>query len=94
MAKFTARVELHDGNEDDYETLHDEMEKEGFTRSIFSENKEYYLPPAEYNFDSGNATLDSVLSAAKAAAFKTGRKYAVLVTESAGRKWFGLTVAN
>jgi hypothetical protein len=48
MATFTTRVLLH--NSDDYETLHEEMEDEEFTRTIMnSDEKEYHLPEAEYN---------------------------------------------
>jgi hypothetical protein len=29
MAKFITRIELHNADSDDYEKLHEEMEKEG-----------------------------------------------------------------
>jgi hypothetical protein len=89
MAKFTTRVELHDADYDDYETLHAAMKAEGFTRTISNGNQEYYLPTAEYNRE---AALDKsqVLASAKRAAANTHKKYAVLVTESNGRTWDGL----
>ena len=34
MARYTVRVELHKADSDDYETLHECMEEEGFLRYI------------------------------------------------------------
>jgi len=90
MASFTTRVELHDADYDDYETLHAAMQAEGFSRTITAEdNVTYHLPTAEYN-RSGNLTRDQVLESAKRAASGTGKRYGVLVTESNGRTWTGL----
>lgn len=91
MASFTTRVELHDADSDDYEELHKYMEKEGFERFIISDDgKTYHLPTAEYNFTSSAVKRAQVLDKAKSAAAKTNKKFAVLVTESAGRTWYGL----
>jgi hypothetical protein len=93
MSKFTTRVELHNADEDDYSDLHAAMEDQGFSRLIASNDGiTYRLPTAEYNLDE-DWTLDQVLSAAKKAAATTGREFAVLVTESNGRKWHGLEKA-
>jgi len=90
MAKFTTRVELHDGDSDDYEKLHAAMERQGFSRYVTdSKGKRYHLPTAEYNYD-GNATRDEVLSKAKTAAKSTGLEFEAFVTESAGRTWHNL----
>lgn len=90
MATFTTRVELHHADEDDYEILHEAMERKGFSRLITSEKgTSYHLPTAEYNYI-GSATRDAVLAAAKAAATQTKRKFAVLITESQRRTWVGL----
>lgn len=90
MPKFTVRVELHGGTQDDYETLHEAMEETGFSRQIASsDGKTYYLPWAEYSRE-GSLTRDRVLATAKDAAAQTGRNYAILVTESAGRTWHAL----
>jgi len=90
MAAFTTRVELHDGLESDYERLHREMEVEGFARVIQSDNGIWYhLPFAEYN-RLEDLTADQVRESAKRAAAKTGRKFAVLVSESTRRSWYGL----
>lgn len=90
MAKFTTRVELHDAVYADYEQLHSAMTAEKFTRIITSsDGKSYHLPTAEYNKE-GAYTRDEVYESAKRAAAKTGKSYAVLVTEATGRRWVGL----
>ena len=90
MAKFTIRVELHDADDDDYETLHEEMEKRGFSKTITgSDNITYHLPTAEYNRDC-DLSRDQVRDSASVAAKVTGKRHAVLVTESNGRSWVGL----
>jgi hypothetical protein len=91
MAGFTVRVELHNATWSDYEKLHTEMVGQGFKNTIKSdEGTVYELPPAEYNFE-GNLTRAQVLERAKTAAGRTNLKYAVLVTESNGRTWHGLS---
>lgn len=90
MARFTVRVELHDATWQQYVELHEHMSAEGFTNQIASDDgARYELPPAEYNFE-GNATKEQVLAKARTAAAKVVRAYAVLVTESLGRTWYGL----
>jgi hypothetical protein len=93
MTRYTTRVELHAAGNDDYETLHSAMEKQGFSRFVKNEDgKSYHLPTAEYNFD-GSATRSEVLEKAKTAAEKTRRKFEILVTESNGRSWHNLEPA-
>jgi hypothetical protein len=93
MARFTTRVELHDAKTwEDYNKLHIAMEKEGFTRTIRTDNESYQLPTAEYNRDAA-LTKEEILESAKKAASTTGHKFAVLVTESNGRLWHNLTKA-
>jgi hypothetical protein len=89
MAKFTVRVELHDG--EDYNKLHEEMKREGFTKTIIASSTgiEYELPMAEYNIET-DRTKCQVLNAAKRAANKLGVSFSVLVTKSAGRTWYNL----
>jgi len=94
MAAFTVRVELHSASEPDYQILHAAMETRGFSRYITSDDGiTYHLPTAEYNRE-GNFTRQQVLDSAKIAASTTGKKYAILVTESAGRTWVGLAVKS
>lgn len=92
MANFTVRVELH--HSDDYDTLHEEMEAEGFSRTIRDgKGSAYHLPTAEYVIG-GNLTRAGVLAKAKRAAGKTKKKFSILVTESKARTWVGLDKAD
>lgn len=94
MASFTVRVELHYATEADYQTLHSAMERAGFSRFITSDDgATYHLPLAEYNRE-GNLARSQVLASAKTAADTTRKTYAVLVSETVGRTWVGLTVKS
>ena len=89
MAKFTTRVELHDGDDDDYSNLHKYMREEGFSRTIEgSDGKRYRLPTAEYNRIE-ELNCDDVRDSAVRAAKRTGCSFALLVTEGT-RCWQGL----
>ena len=93
MAGFTTRVELHDATWSDYVTLHSAMARQGFARTITSDDgKTYELPPAEYNYEGLGSSAD-VLAKAKAAAGSVKPSFAVFVTESNGRTWSGLKAA-
>jgi hypothetical protein len=101
MSLFTTRVELHKASSvDDYNTLHKEMEKEGFTRTIklSSETTVYHLPTAEYNYHSETLNSEQVLELAKKAATRTNKEFSVLVTmvdKTEGRRyWHNLTPAK
>lgn len=90
MSKYTVRVELHDASWEDYVELYEHMSVQGFSDVIQSDNgTKYKMPPAEYNHE-GTTSGSQVLERAKSAAVKTGRRYAVLVTESTSRTWEGL----
>ncbi|HYR58336.1 MAG TPA: hypothetical protein VEO95_06900 [Chthoniobacteraceae bacterium] len=90
MAKFITRIELHDADEGDYDTLNFGMEVEGFSLAITSSNSNtYYLPRGEF-YREDNSTLEQVLQAAKSAAAKTNKEFAVIVSEMAGCTWRGL----
>ncbi len=90
MARYTIRVELHDAEEEDYETLHEAMEDRDFTRTIKdSDGNTYQLPDAEYNYE-GELQIGEVLEEAKSAAASTELEYEVLVSQTVDRKWHGL----
>ena len=92
MAQFTVRVELHQAEWDEYETLHSAMEQKGFSRLITADNgTTYQLPWAEYNATT-DLTSNQVVDAARAAANTTGKRNAVLVTEAVRRTWIGLSL--
>jgi hypothetical protein len=91
MANFTVRVELHSATYQDYEILHREMAKVGFTRTILGDNgTTYQLPTAEY-VTSGNVTIQQMLEAAKGAASRTGKSFERIVAETVRWTWYGLT---
>jgi hypothetical protein len=93
MTAFTTRVELHGAERREYDSLHLQMGARGFTRTIVSDDGiTYNMPWAEYNYV-GAKTRDQVLESARAAvaALTPKRDAAILVTESAGRTWHGLT---
>lgn len=92
MSTYTTRVELHSNQYNpDFEILHREMNKEGFSKLITAEGgKVYYLPRGEYNI-STNKDRSQVLEAAKRAVKGTGESGEILVTESSGRTWHGLS---
>ena len=91
MASFTTRVELHNAASSDYNKLHDEMEKEGFTRTWKTDNGSvYHLPTAEYDFR-GEKEKDDVLELAKKAAKRVKPSFEIFVTKSAGRTSYNLT---
>jgi hypothetical protein len=90
MERFITRVELHDADHDDYETLHSAMDAERFERTITSDDDvPYRLPTAEYHRETA-VTRREVLAAAKRAAAKTERKFAIVVTQANGITWSGL----
>ncbi|WP_313025585.1 hypothetical protein [Pseudomonas lopnurensis] len=94
MTNYTVRVVLIDAEWDDYEQLHEAMGRKGFTRTIADgDGKVYQLPDAEYNLPRSNLDRQAVLKQVKSAAGTTGKRYSVLVTQSAGRTWYNLEEA-
>jgi hypothetical protein len=92
MARFITRVELHGAVHGDksYDTLHTAMEDEGFSRTITSDDDvEYHLPTAEYYIET-DLTIKDVLSSAKTAANKTGKKYGIFTGEQLRSRWHNL----
>jgi len=94
MSQYIVRVELHRATASDYELLHSEMERRGFSRSILGTNgRTYRLPTAEYRAETGQ-TGEEVRSIAAEAAAASGCAYAVLVAETVGTWWTGLSAAT
>lgn len=86
MADFTVRVELHNADSDDYDSLHEKMEAKGYSRQISANGTKYQLPTAEYCCTkdlSASEVRDAVLDIAK----KVKPSPDVLVTKSDGRAW-------
>ena len=89
---FTIRVELHGAEWEDYDALRGEMEADGFAATVRGRGGAYELPAGEYAL-TGDFALAQVIARARRAADRTCCSYAVLVTESAGRAWWGLDPA-
>jgi hypothetical protein len=87
-------VELHQADGDDYENLHSAMESRGFKRTITADDGTiYHLPTAEYDRRGDSLTNEILLLSAEEAASSTGKRYSIIITESNGRRWTGLTKA-
>jgi hypothetical protein len=93
MSRFITRGELHYAHDADYNNLHAAMAREGFSRTILSnENVAYNLPTAEYHTQ-GYLTLNDVLESAKRAVSTTGRAFGVIVSQFTNSSWSGLPQA-
>lgn len=92
MSNYTVRVELHSAQYNpDFEILHRVMQNEGFSKLITSDNgKIYHLPRGEYTI-STNENRSQVLKATQRAVQETDESAEILVTESVGRTWDGLS---
>ena len=91
MAQFITRVELHDyATGEQYQTLHDAMQKEGFSRIITTNNgQKYNLPTAEYNrYD--NVPVENILQSAERAAKTVGKRYSIITSEIVRASIIGL----
>lgn len=89
FSQFTTRVELQGViTKPDYKKLDLEMSKERFTRTIILDGV-FKMPTAEYNFE-GKYFTREILDLAVHAAMKTGKKFTILVTKSAGREFVNL----
>jgi hypothetical protein len=94
MTSYTVRVELHRADEDDYTSLHAAMEEQGFVRWIVgTDGSKKRLPTAEYNIPNMAIERVEVVRRAKSAAnsVKPTPTPWIIVIESAGRSWSGLT---
>jgi hypothetical protein len=96
VISFTVRVELHGADEEDYASLHEAMEKQGFVRWVKGKNGKKRLPTAEYNMLDVDLDCDEVLDRAKKAAnsVKPNPMPWIVVTQSAYRMWWGLKPWN
>ena len=87
MPSYTIRVELHDATWSDYTNLAARLAQHGISDVVTSDaGHRYEMPPAEYNYD-GALQLRDVYAKVDAVAKASGRRYHLLVTESAGRLW-------
>jgi hypothetical protein len=92
MPDFTVRIQLHDAAPDDDARLHAAMLEAGHTDHLKSKDgTAWVLPTGEFNLRA-DLEVTGVLAQAKAIAERAMpdavRAPWVLVTQSAGRKWF------
>lgn len=93
MANYLVRIELHGATWHDYEGLHVEMARSGFSRDITSDDgQSYQLPTAQYVIRTA-AELEAIRGLATTAARTTGRKFGVIVAEYSKSAWAGLSYA-
>jgi hypothetical protein len=92
MSSFISRVELHSATYQDYETLHAAMKRQGFSRTIVSnDGSTYYLPTGTYDVASTTSSLAQALTAAETAAKETNKKYSIVVAERIAATWAALS---
>jgi hypothetical protein len=95
MNRFMTRLLLN-GNPtaEQFEKLHVEMKKRGFSRIIEgSDSKFYWLPNGTYHRIT-NSNHNQVLADAKAAAETVTSAYELLVCEAPSSMWIGLKIAT
>ena len=95
------RIELHDADSNDYETLHSEMKEKGFDKTIKNnDNKEYHLPNGEYYFNEPiqkhptKKDYEIVLERAQSAAEKTKKKFSIITSRADVINWYKLEPVN
>lgn len=94
MPYFTIRVELETDNQNDYILLADQLIHFNMYTFIESEDgKPYYLPTGEFRLQ-GDFTLQQVLDRTILATKQFLKNCKILVTESNGTAWTGLTNIN
>jgi len=87
---YTVRVELHGASYADYQSLHQYMARQGFSRTIQGDDGVVYkLPPAEYVI-TATLTGNDVLQRARAAAAGTNRSAEIVVATTDAWAWSGL----
>lgn len=93
MANFIVRFELEYGTNADYLNLKRILESAGFTKIIRSDDNVPYVLPQGMYLASTNNDKNHVLDVAISAAKRIRRRYKILVTESNGSAWAGLSKA-
>lgn len=92
MSDFTIRVELHNANPTDYETLHILMASIGCRREIGGSDASgsqgvWILPSAEYDYTNASLTAFQVRDLVKSVSDRVRPDSWVLVTEVKNRAW-------
>lgn len=83
MAKFTTTIELYGASEQDYNTLHSELQKRSFVAAKGNSAKEKPASPRKDEFNrEGNISIEDVTDAVLRAAGKTGKKYSFTIIKN------------
>lgn len=91
MNHFTVRFELNQGIDEEYIALDEQLIRFSFSDTIQTEDGDtYILPRGEYRI-SGEFSRHKVLDLAILAAGDYRNNCKILVTESNGTAWIGLT---
>jgi len=80
MLSFTIRVELHGAVEDDYDDLHEAMEKQSFVRCVKTTKGLRELPPGTYYGPS--TSVDTALDEVREAVKTTGKRSSIFVAQT------------
>jgi hypothetical protein len=88
MAQGLARIELHDANHRDYESLHQAAENEGLHHQVKVGDQSVHMPTGTYLATFGSAS--DLLAKAERAAKKTGKRYSIAVAADGDVKVAGL----
>lgn len=92
MTWYAIRIELHNANAEDYQTLHDILDVVEIVRTITSDQgTEYQLPTGMY-FTESDRNIDEILSLVKNLAAVARPNPEVFVVETSSMKWTGLNV--
>ena len=90
MARYMVRIVLHNAEWSEYDILHEEMRRVGFSREIIAtDGARYMLPDAMYRIVS-QRDRDDIREMASLCAKKSNRQYEVLVLEYSRSCWSGL----
>jgi hypothetical protein len=80
MARFTTTIELHGASEQDYKTLHTELQKRSFVVINSNVTKANSISTRKDEFNrEGNISIQDVTDAVLRAAGKTGKKYSFTI---------------
>ncbi|HEY5406308.1 MAG TPA: hypothetical protein VIJ92_04435 [Ginsengibacter sp.] len=79
MSKFITTIQLQNGNENDYDILHKELEKELFKNEEHAAKSKAYINEKEAFSIEGNMSLHEVIDSVKKIISKTGKKASFFV---------------
>ena len=90
MPAYIARIELHSGTPEDYQTLNEAMESLGFGRGVRSDDGTAVQLPTGQFVGNGEISAAEVSQIAQGAALKTKKGFAIFVSDVTTAAWFGL----